>query len=134
MARAKQNVMKSSNAHFVGRVDSDSLQKYYQAADILLITYQEVFQHDQANPHKMMEYLGSGKMVIATFTSEYEDLSDKGLILMSRKNQEFKALFDQALQNLEFWNGESLQQARRSFGLANTYDRQIERIEKIISE
>jgi glycosyltransferase involved in cell wall biosynthesis len=134
MARAKQEVMKSNNAHFLGPVDSDLLQKYYQVADILLITYQEAYQQDQANPHKMMEYLGSGKMVVASFTSEYEDLSDKGLILMSKRNQELKGLFHQALQNLEFWNGEALQHTRRSFGLANTYDRQIERIEKIISE
>ena len=133
MARAKQDVMKSNNTHFIGPVDSDLLQKYYQVADILLIAYQDAYQQDQANPHKMMEYLGSGKMVVASFTAEYEHLSDKGLILMSKTNQEVKRLFHHALQHLEFWNGETLQQTRRSFGLANTYDRQIDQIEKIIS-
>jgi len=134
MAEAKQDVMKNNNTHFLGRVDADALQKYYQMADILLIAYQEAFHQEQANPHKMMEYLGSGKMVVASFTSEYEDLSDKGLILMSKKNRKIKKHFHHALENLDFWNGDHLQQARRSFGLANTYDRQIERIEKIISE
>lgn len=134
MAVAKTTVFKSPNVRALGKVASDSLQHYYLQADLLLIAYQEEFHQDQANPHKMMEYLGSGKMVVCTFTEEFAELSDRGLLLMSDRNADFCRVFDAALEDLPFWNSNALIQTRRNFALENTYDKQLRRIQSVIGQ
>jgi len=134
LANAKMAVIQSPNTHFLGEVVSDSLQNYYRASDLLLITYLEEFHKEQANPHKMMEYLGSGKMIVATFTSEYVDLFNEGLFLMSKRNAGFREVFGRALKELSYWNSEDLQAARKSFAIENTYEKQIKRIQNIIDQ
>lgn len=122
-----------SNFYDVGRVSSDSVQAYLRGGDILLVCYQERFQNDQtANTHKLMEYLGSGKVIVATFTAEYSDLRQQGLIAMSTQNREFPALFKDVLANLPFWNDSGKQRARIDIALENTYEKQIEKIENVL--
>jgi len=130
--RMKQEVFDASNVHCVGRVPSERLQEYYRAADVLIISYQERYHSDQANPHKMMEYLGSGKVVVATFTGEYEALNASELIVMSGSNHEFPTKLKQVLANLHHWNADSKQELRKQFAQANTYDAQLNRIETLI--
>jgi hypothetical protein len=130
--QAKKNVLKCDNAFFVGRMNSNELIKYQRSADILLVVYQEKYHNNQANPHKMMEYLGSGKLVVATFTAEYKDLHERKIILMSMRNSELLLLFKKSLRELSTWNGEEKQAVRRNFALDNAYDKQISRIEEII--
>jgi hypothetical protein len=121
------------NVFFVGRVESDELLAYYQMADILLVSYQEKYQDGQvSNTHKMMEYLGSGKVIVATKTPEYENLYP--LIVMSEKNSEWPALFGKVAANVGIYNSSSLRQERTALALNNTYDLQINRIEQIISD
>ena len=134
MEAAKEAVLGSPNVRTIGKVGHESLQYYYRQADLLLIAYQEEFHQDQANPHKMMEYLGSGRMVVCTFTEEFVDVSEAGLILMSRRNADFLRFFDLALKNFQFWNSDALRMARQRFALENTYEMQIARIEKIICQ
>lgn len=134
MGKAKQKVVQSKNCAFMGQVDSGSLQGYYVGADVLLVAYQERYHADQANPHKMMEYLGSGNVVVATYTSEYVDLAARGLIRMSHSNAAFPLLFREVLAALEHWNGKELKEARKTIALCNSYGAQIERMEKIIEK
>jgi hypothetical protein len=130
----KREVLKAGNVFCTGRVASEELQCYYKAADALIIAYQEPYHLDQANPHKMMEYLGSGKVVVATFTSEYERLESEGLIGMSRRNKEFPARLREVLANLQFWNDASKETLRRKYALDNSYDAQLERIQRLIGD
>lgn len=128
----KRKVLAAINVYLVGRVRSEDLQGYYQAADVLIVAYQERYHADQANPHKMMEYLGSGKVVVATFTGEYVELDARDLIAMSRSNREFPIKLKQVLSDLPHWNLESRYELRRQFALENTYDAQLDRIEGLI--
>lgn len=128
---AKERIMRAANARFIGRVDADDLHAHYQSADILLISYQERYQADQvSNPHKMMEYLGSGKVVVATLTLEFLDLYP--LVVMSGKNGEWSELFSRVLLDLQFFNSERLQAERRAFAWKHRYEEQINKIEHII--
>jgi len=123
------------NCFFYGKVSAVELQNYYASADILLIAYRESLQLTQlTNPHKMMEYLGSGKMIVATFTAEFEDYAEEGLFLMSKMNSEFSELFKKAILNIDYWNKLELQSRRKDFATSNTYDSQIHRIEGIIND
>lgn len=129
---AKEEVLKSANASFPGAIPFGELQHYYSAADVLFLAYQEKYHDTQvANSHKMMEYLGSGKVIVATKTSEYFNFHP--LIAMSEKNDEFPRLFDTVLSNLDYYNSQEIQSQRIAFAMDNTYERQIRRIEQIIN-
>lgn len=134
MGVAKKDVRDSSNTYFQGRIDSSDLQRFYRAADLLIIAYQEEFHDEQSNPHKMMEYLGSGRMIVASRTQEYAALAEKGLIAMSERNADYPRLFAKVLDDLCSWNDEVLQNARKAFAIENTYDKQIGRIMNIIDD
>lgn len=131
--RAQQEVIRAKNAHMLGRLRPDDLLPYYKAADVLILAYQEKHHDDQANPHKMMEYLGSGKMIVATRTAEFRPLSDDGLLLMSNSNHEFPNRLREALDDLDHWNHETKMKLRMEWAENNTYHRQLMRIEKILS-
>jgi hypothetical protein len=130
---AKREVLRLNNVRCLGSLPSGELLHYEAQADVLFLAYQEEYHRDQANPHKMMEYLGSGKMIVATFTAEYKELCDRGLFLMSKDNRQLTGLFKEALNNLGYWNSIQKQELRRDFAYTNTYDKQIERIERILS-
>lgn len=132
--KAKRQLFEEDNAFFMGRINSDELLRYQKAADILLLAYQEDHHADQSNPHKMMEYLGSGKMIVSTFTSEYTDLAKKEYFLMSDKNAELPILFKKTVSELQFWNSSEKMALRRSFAQDNTYSKQIARIEACIAK
>lgn len=122
------------NVYFLDKVPSEQIHAYLSVADVLLVTYQDNHHKDQANPHKMMEYLSSGKMIVATKTEEYAALAKQGLFLMSNQNKEFSYLFETAIQNLEKWNSIEKQKLRQTFALENTYDKQIDRIEGLLAD
>lgn len=130
----KSNIIQCHNAYFMGKVHSGHIHSYLSKADVLLVAYQEAYHHDQANPHKMMEYLSSGKMIIATYTEEYKELAEQELFLMSKRNQDFPILFKSAIENLATWNEADLQKARQHFAFANTYDKQIDKISAFITD
>lgn len=130
MALAKKEVLASINCFFVGRVNADDLLAYYQTADLLLVAYQARYREEQSNPHKIMEYLGSGKIIVASYSSEYLDLEP--LILVAQDDAEWLSRFEDVLKKLDFYNSEELMLQRRIFALNNSYDRHIDEIERIV--
>ena len=126
----KQMMIELPNVYWPGRVASDQLQSIYQSADLLLIAYQESHHIDQANPHKTLEYLYSGKPIVATYTAAYADMN---LIYMSERNEDWPALLEKVINNLDQLAADVLVESRRSYALDNTYEMQIQRIETILS-
>jgi glycosyltransferase involved in cell wall biosynthesis len=121
------------NFHYLGRLSGNELPSYLKAADIMLLAYRaDEFTDQLANPHKAMEYLASGKVLVATYTDELRVLRDEQLICMSDKNVEFPSLFSTALKNLFNWNSTEKAEKRRQYALENKYEKQIERIELIL--
>jgi glycosyltransferase involved in cell wall biosynthesis len=133
-SQARNKMRQSGNCFFIGSKPASELVGYLKAADVLLVAYQEKHHIDQANPHKMMEYLGSGKMVIATFTSEYRQVAEAGLIIMTDSNQDFPRVFEKAISEVDIWNAEGKTNARVAFALENSYYKHIERIESHLNE
>lgn len=133
MDRAKRATFASANVSSPGVVVHEALQSHYLPADILLIAYQEAYHAEQANPHKMMEYLASGNVVVSSFTAEYKKQADEGLIAMSEGNADLPEAFSKTVGNLNEYNREELRQARRRFATENSYTRQIDRIEELLT-
>lgn len=129
----KQLLRDCENVNYIGKLNSNELVGFYEEMDLLILIYKaDEYKEQLANPHKMMEYLGSGKMIVATYTQEYVELSKKGLFLMSNGNSKFPQLFKAALQSLEYWNNKKKRIARQNYAEANTYERQIDKIEQYL--
>jgi hypothetical protein len=79
-----------------------------------------------SSPHKFMEYLASGKTIIATYTDEYNDTRD--LLVMSKSNNEYIDLFKNVIANIHAYNTPYLAQKRKMFASENTYEKQVDKI------
>lgn len=132
-AKAKKESLTTLNVYTLGKIESERLPVFYDSADILFVAYQEKAHKDTANPHKVMEYLGSGKVIVGTYTAEFLELSKENLIVMSKSNEELCNLFDEVVKNLSIYNSHTLMDKRRDFARSNSYEKQIERIEMIIN-
>jgi glycosyltransferase involved in cell wall biosynthesis len=118
------------NVTFKGRMNPDDVQRALLEADFCLMTYREKeFPNQLQNPHKIMQYLGSGKPVFASYTHEYR-LSD--LLFMYRDSNAVEKVFDEFLANSRGDFSQMAREKRINFALDNTYSKQIERIESIL--
>ncbi len=123
-----------NNVTYHGLLNTKNLMAYYQQMNILIICYlADIYPDQLANPHKMMEYLGTGKPLLVTYTSTYKEYNE-GIILMCQKNEEFLSKLKTLVSNYEHYNSEDLILKRKTIARSNTYEKQIERIEKLINE
>ena len=121
------------HVHFIGLISAFDIPNYLAAMDILLIIYKaEEFREQLASPHKMMDYLGSGKIIVSSYTDEYADKNH--LLLMANKNKELPSLFQQAVLNIRELNNNVNRAKRILFAYDNTYGKQVEKIERLITE
>lgn len=120
-----------SNVVFWGRQPAQTLPKFLVRADLLLLAYLADQHLEQlANPHKLMEYLGSGRAVLASRTLDYENRLE--LIEMATDRADYAKRFAAIMANPEVWNCPERISARRAFASENTYSHQIDRIAKAL--
>lgn len=115
-----------------GPVSSRILAEGIKKMDCLLICYN--IKNDQ-NHHKVLEYLGTGKVIVSNFMSSYKH-EDRDLIAMATKpdnNDELPALFDHVINNLEQFNSAEKQAKRKAFARQYSYSSNIRRIEEFVN-
>lgn len=118
-----------NNITWWGKVESELIPAILSECGIHLLIYKAEKKSDTmqlASPHKIMEYLASGKVIVATYTDEYKD--KPGLLEMTQEKEEFIATFKKVVNNLKTYNSEENQKMRKSFAQDNTYERQLSRI------
>ncbi|HLI94306.1 MAG TPA: hypothetical protein VKU83_11870, partial [Puia sp.] len=117
-----------------GPVPSARLAEELRRVDAFLICYD--VQKDQSkgtNYHKVMEYLSTGKVIIANNITTYRDRPDLVQMVPERdSNHSLPRLFDTVIGNIEKYNTESLRQARHSYAVDNAYQKQLDRIAGIL--
>lgn len=123
-----------ANVHWWGKIKSSLIPAVLEKADVLLVCYQAKHHHDQSNPHKLMEYLASGRAIVATYTDEYK--THHHLLAMSHpyNNSAFDVLFNDVLSRLSHYNSPVMASERRRFALNNTYFKQITRIKTFLHQ
>lgn len=120
----------SDNVYSLGKLDKKQLASFYNDMDVLLICYKaNEFKQQLANPHKMMEYLAFGKPIVATYTEEFAELE---FISMSKRSGDWVDMFRNVIQNLEKHTSKELVAKRKKFATNNTYEKQLNRIEKML--
>lgn len=130
MHSCKKKLFEFPNVHFEEAIPSEMIASYMSKAQVLMVAYQEARHQDQANPHKVMEYLASGKPIVATFTVEFEQQMD--LIQMSKSNADWCSVFNQTISILSELSSDERAQQRIAFAAEHTYIQQIERIKGIL--
>ena len=85
-----------------------------------------------SNSHKILEYLSTGKVIIANHVSDYKDY-DLFPMLNDKNTTNLIELFREVMQNVSFYNSIEYQNKRIRFALSNTYAKQIEIIESAIN-
>ena len=129
-----QQLTNHPNVTLHGPVASAQLAEAIQQMDAFLICYDiEKDQSKGTNYHKVMEYLGTGKVIISNNITTYHD--QPGLIEMANSrdnNRELPDLFKKVMSNLVVYNSVANQQRRIAFAHDNQYSKQVERIEEIL--
>jgi len=111
------------------KVESSLIPLVLEQMDILLLLYkaEDQFELEQlASPHKVMEYLASGKVTVATYTDEYKDKSE--LLEMVDKNSDYISKFDDVINNLVQYNSLENQSKRKIFAKENTCSKQLNKV------
>ena len=111
------------NTRFLGVLNQELLAKHMSKTDLFLICYDiEKDVCRGTNYHKVIEYLAIGKCIISHPISAYQDLD---LIEMSNKNEGLELIFDNVINNLEYYNSDAKCRKRIEFANSNTYSNNI---------
>jgi hypothetical protein len=123
------------NVILYGAVTAQELADAIKQMDAFLICYDvQIDQSKGTNYHKVMEYLASGKVIVSNNITAYNGKEDLIQMVSERKNNEkLPTLLKQVLGNLTYHNSKDNQKIRITFAKENAYDRQISRIESMIS-
>lgn len=126
-----ERIKKLDNVFLLGAKPSSELPAYLNKMDAFLMCYraEENIAH-MANPHKILEYLSTGKVVVTHYIDQYKDRSD--LIEMVRSNVDLPSLFSKVVANVEVYNTISKVIARKLYAQENTYTNQLSKIETIL--
>ncbi len=117
------------------KVESNLIPSILQKSDILLLAYRanNDFEKKQlASPHKLMEYLSSGKVVMSTYTDEYKDR--RNLLEMVDDPKDYLDRFEQVVNNLAFYNSYEKMKERIDFAKSHSYSNQLEKINKLVKQ
>lgn len=112
------------NAYFPGPVPSEQVPSLLSSADLLLLAYDSSYENTYASPHKMMEYLASGKIICSTPLKEYKDLDDKAIIKMSADPDSFPSVVTSTVSGIHYWNSPEKQKLRKDLVADNSYKKQ----------
>jgi hypothetical protein len=127
----KERIKTLPNVFFRPPVQSSEIPSFLGQVDIVLVCYKAEFWKESASPHKVMEYICSGKVIVATYTDEYKYYP--GLLEMTEKNSELPDLVGKVIRELDFYNSPKKLQQRRNFADDNAYAKQLDRIEEILN-
>ena len=99
--------------------------------DIQLVAYRaDEYKEQLASPHKFMEYLAAGNVILTTYTDEYKD--KRHLVEMIEVGGDLLERFKLIKEDLTHYNKVDKVQERINFAREHTYEKQISRIEKLI--
>lgn len=126
-------LMSAPNVRMYGSLMNVRAAEILQTMDLFLVCYDvEKYRKEVANPQKIMEYLSSGKVVVANYTDTFA--SQKDLLLMADTNAQLPTLFKKAVDALDEYNEPTKSKARIDFALSHTYEKQLVALEQILNK
>lgn len=132
-SKDQQKILSHENVHYLGLLKKDDLLNSYENVDILILAYKDQDYPEQlTNSHKVMEYFGSGKVIISTWLQDYEFLKDDEAILMNRDHEDYIKTFRNVCENLLYYNNENLKNTRIKIARDHLYINQIQKVADLL--
>jgi hypothetical protein len=100
--------------------------------DILLVCYKPDYKNYHGeNTHKMLEYLSTGRLVVATYISYYRQFD---FLMMAEKdrNEAVVGMLKLAKQNAGILNNPERSKKQTQFALVNTYANRCQELFQLI--
>ena len=124
-------LMGSPNVRMYGSLMRKRMTELLQTMDFFLVCYDsEQFADKVANPQKVLEYLSTGNLVVASPTADYQDRQD--LLVMAEKLEDLPELFAQSLKKVEQLNKPALKAKRLAFAQQFQYEQQLDKIAQFL--
>lgn len=120
---------KQKNVFLHGAKTKSELVREIVDIDVLTVFYSQNKYYNRSNSHKILEYLATGRVIVANEFEEYKKYSN--LIIMSNNVDEQIRLFDKVVGNISFYNSKEFMQKRIQIALENTYSQQLQKIKTI---
>ena len=124
------------NTSFHGTLDKSKLIPALHNADILLLSYRDQHSKNRSSslpklfPHKLLEYLATGNVVVSSYVSAYKERED--LLVMAPIGENIVSQFDRALKQYATLNSKAVREARIAFAKQHGFPEFLDRIEKLI--
>ncbi|MBL8001557.1 MAG: hypothetical protein JNL05_06310 [Flavobacteriales bacterium] len=129
---AFQQLRREPNVEFTGLVTKDQLIPRVREADILVFSFMtDKRMLERANPHKVLEYLSTGNVIMGSWTLEYEPHAH--LLQMARDRNDFVATFADTVARYAELNTAERRAERIAFAGGRTMDRLLERVAGLIA-
>ncbi len=120
------------NTKLYGTVSQSALPETLSLMDIFLILYSENENlASRSNPHKLLEFLATGKVVLSYFLIEYIDNED--FLVMVKENEDIVNKFTEIISNLTHYNHPDEMKRRMDYAKRNLYEEKIKEIEDYIA-
>jgi hypothetical protein len=124
------------NCRLRGVQSADVFASQLEEMDIFLLAYQKNPKDpdfDFSNSHKVLEYLSTGRVVLSSPLSEYDNHPPDFIVFADGNTMEsFVRQFSRVLGDLEYLNGPVLAKLRRAYALENSYSHHWEKIRSIV--
>ncbi len=119
------------NVYYLGQKNSAELPDYLYSFNILLLIYKQDRSGHIVNPHKLLEYLSSGNIVIATLMKEVLP-ETTGLIEKISNSSQLSHVFEKVLSKPLPLMAKDKIERRKRIAADHTYDKKLRAIFDII--
>ncbi|MEO1324499.1 MAG: hypothetical protein AAFV59_16020 [Pseudomonadota bacterium] len=127
-------VRRCENVSFVGPKSTDEILEMSRDIDVWFMAYDRERDIDGGtNPHKLLEYLATGKVVVTNWVESYCD-SDLIIMPATSSNVELPRILGRAISELQVVNAPEERARRARFTLGLGYDAHIIEIHKVLSK
>jgi hypothetical protein len=123
----------SSNVVLHGPKPAREILKEIDEIDVFFLFYNEkAGESDRSNAHKILEYLSTGKVMVSNLFTTYKDRTDLLCMPQNGDDSYLYLTFQDVINNIHVYNAPENMKKRMEFALDNLYDKQVDKIEKII--
>lgn len=119
------------NVIFTGLKNKEELVPLLRAAHILFYGFRSsTWAKERANPHKVLEYLSTGNVVVGSWTMEYASTPD--LFRMAGEGGDLNDAFNSAIRDFAVLNATEQRARRITFAKERRMSRLIDGIETVL--
>jgi len=117
------DISHKANVFLKDSVPSDHLMGFMEQSSVLILFYKSEYYADCASPHKLLEYLSSGKPVLTFQIEEY--LEENGLLEMAKTRDEWLKRLKEIYDRHAHYSNSAKEHLRKEFAYENTYQKRI---------